>query len=154
MTETILKLYKPKGMYEQFQRNVQAVKKAPNMVMDCETSFEASFAYSDAQISDHSSMMHQYLLMDKPLLWFMNLSSAMTNEEFIGCEWMEQARRCDEIIAFLEHIRQGEDKKAHLRKKTVERDLPQADGRCGERVCETVWEAMHQEDCMSVLEPS
>lgn len=148
MTETVLKLYMPE-LYEKFQEYISRVKNASNMVMDLETSFEAAFVYSDAQISDHSSMMQQYLLMDKPLLWFLNLSSSMTGEELVGCGWMERAKGIDEIIAFLEHIRQGEDRNAQSRKETVRRDLPWADGRCGERVCETVWEAMHLEDHVS-----
>jgi len=145
MTETVVKLYAPE-LYEAFQAHIRAVEAAPNMVIDREVSFRPAFAYSDAQFSDHSSMMQQYLLMDKPLLWFQNLSASMTGEELVGCGWMERAERADEIIAFLERIRCGEDQNAYLRKETVARDLPLADGRCGERVCEMVWQALHQED--------
>jgi len=145
MTETVAKLYTPE-LYASLQKYIQAVDAAPNMVIDREVSFRPSFFYSDAQFSDHSSMMHQYLLMDKPLLWFLNLSSSMTGEELIGCEWMERAERADGIIAFLERIRRGEDKNAHLRKETIEKDLPMADGCCGKRVCEKVWEDLHRED--------
>lgn len=145
MTDTITKLYSP-DLYARFQGHIQAVDDAPNMVVDRETSCCPSFAYSSAQVSDHSSMMQQYLLMDKPLLWFLNLSASTTGEEFIGCKWMERAERSDEILAFLERISRGEDRNARLRRETIERDLPTADGRCGERVCEAVWEALHRED--------
>lgn len=145
MTDVVTKLYSPRA-YRTLQEYIRTVKNAPNMVMDQEVSFEASFAYSDAQVSDHSSMMHQYMLMDKPLLWFQNLSSSMTGEELIRCDWMERAKQSAEIIDFLEQIRCGEDRNAQRRKEIIEQDLPTADGRCGERVCEAVWEAIHQED--------
>ena len=145
MTDTITKLYSSEA-YGQLQGYIQSVEKAPNMVVDREVSFEPSFACSDAQISDHSSMMHQYLLMDKPLLWFQNLTASMTGETLIGCDWMEQTGQLSGILAFLERIRCGEDRNAQLRKQTVEQDLPTADGHCGERVCEALWEALHQDD--------
>lgn len=145
MTDTITKLYSPEA-YGQLQGYIQSVEKVPNMVVDREVSFEPSFACSDAQISDHSSMMHQYLLMDKPLLWFQNLTASTTGETLIGCDWMEQTGQLSGILAFLERIRCGEDRNAQLRKQTVEQDLPTADGHCGERVCEALWEALHQDD--------
>lgn len=148
LTDTVTKLYTPE-LYELLQEHIRAVENAPNMVVDRETSFRPSFVYSDAQISDHSSMMHQYMLTDKPLLWFQNLSASTTGEELVGCSWMEQAERDDEILAFLDRIRNGEDRNAPLRREITARDLPQADGRCGERVCEAVWEALHKEDGIS-----
>lgn len=147
MTDVITKLYSPK-LYEQLQQYIRAVDGTSNMVMDREVSFKPSFVYSDAQISDHSTMMHQYLLMDKPLLWFQNLSSSTTGEAFIGCDWMERAEQPDEILAFLERVRRGEDRGALLRKETVTRDLSFADGHCGERVCETLWESLHKTDSL------
>lgn len=145
MTEVITKLYSPE-QYQQLQEQLQAVEKAPNMVVDREVSFKPSFVYSDAQISDHSTMMHQYLLMDKPLLWFQNLLSSMTGKELIGCDWMEHTRQVDGILSFIERILNGEDRNAQRRKETISQDLPLADGHCGERVCEALWNALHQED--------
>lgn len=150
MTDTVTKLYSPE-QYEWLQQCIQAVEGAPNMVVDRETSVMPSFAYSNAQISDHSSLMHQYMLMDKPLLWFQNLLSSMTGEKLIGCGWMERAAQPQEIIDLMERIRCGEDRNAGLREKTIQQDLPLADGRCGERVCEAAWSALHQEDGIVLL---
>ena len=69
---------------------------------------------------------------------------------------MERAKRVHEILDFLERIRRGEDPNAPLRKKTVEQDLPTADGCCGERVCTVLWKGLHQEDgisCENILPP-
>lgn len=145
MTDTITKLYSPEA-YRQLQACMQAVEQAPNMVLDRETSCLPAFAWSNAQISDHSSMMHQYLLMDKPLLWFQNLTASTTGEVFIGCGWMERTSRSAGLISFLERIRAGEDRNAKLRQRTMEQDLPLADGHCAQRVCEGLWSALHRED--------
>lgn len=148
MTDVITKLYSPE-YYEKLQEQIKAIGDAPNMVIDREASFKPSFIYSSAQISDHSSMMHQYMLVDKPLLWYQNLSLSMTGEELIGCGWMEQARNFHEIRDFLEHIRDGVDRNSQRRGEVIRQDLPLADGRCGERVCEAVWNALHQDDGIS-----
>ena len=145
MTETITRLYSP-DRYAQFQEQLRMVDDAPNMVIDREVSFKPAFAHSDAQVSDHSSMMQQYLLMDKPLLWFQNLSASTTGEELVRCGWMERGERADEILAFLERVRRGEDRNAAVRQEIIAQDLPLADGCCGKRVCETVWDAIHRED--------
>lgn len=147
MTDVVTKLYSPER-YQHLQERIQAVKSAFNMVIDQEVSFKPSFIYSDAQISDHSTMMHQYLLMDKPLLWFQNLSSSMTGEALIGCDWMERTQQSDGILSFMERIRNGEDPHFQRRQETIRQDLPLADGHCGARVCASLWEMLHQEDAM------
>jgi len=43
-----------------------------------------------------------------------------------------------------------EDRNAELRKKILERDLPLADGKSGERVCAALWDALHEEDGLTL----
>ena len=145
MTETVTKIYFPEraGYLQECKRRVKA---APNTVLDEETSFLAAFVYSDAQISDHSSMMQQYLPMDKPLLWFGIPAFGATGEEFISTQWMERANGAADILRFLDRVYKGVDSNAELRKTICRQDMPLLDGRCGERVCEALWEALHIED--------
>lgn len=145
MTETIVKLYSP-DRYSQWRTSIKRIKSAPNAVLDEEPSYLTAFAYSDAQISDHSSLMQQYLPMDKPLLWINNLSPSVTGEEFVSTQWMERGETSEDIISFLEQMRQGIDQKGDLRKEILRRDLPTADGHCGERVCQALWDALHLEE--------
>lgn len=145
MTETVIKVYSPeKTAY--FHQCKERVRSASNMVLDEETSYLAAFVYSHAQISDHSSMMQQYLPMDKPLLWIGNPSLGATGEEFISTEWMERADSKEGITHFLEQVLLGRDKSADLRTAIIQRDIPFADGRCGERVCHVLLEHMLIED--------
>ena len=66
MTETVVKLYFPE-QYSYWENCIKKVQNMANAVLDTESSYLPAFACSDAQISDHSSLMQQYLLMDKPL---------------------------------------------------------------------------------------
>lgn len=145
MTEAVTKVYFPERT-EYLLQCKERIKSAQNTVLDEETSFLAAFVYSDAQISDHSSMMQQYLPMDKPLLWVGIPAFGATGEEFISTRWMERADSAPEILHFLERIYQGTDPNKRLRKEIFLHDMPLIDGRCGERVCETLWEALHSED--------
>lgn len=145
MTDTVTKLYYP-GRYNEYLQRLHEVDHMPNAVVDRELSYKASFYYSDAQISDFSSLMVQYLFVDKPLLWMKNSVRNVTGEEFISGDWIERAFDKEGIIAFLERTRRGEDMTAALRKEICQRELPFSDGRCGERVCNVLYQALHEED--------
>lgn len=141
MCDTVTKLYYP-DQYPAWQEMLRQAEAAENVLVDRETSFLAAFSASHAMVSDTSSMLPQYLLFDKPTLW---TRSRLTGEEFIDCRWMEQAGRAEDILAFLERVRDHEDRNAALRTAICKRDLPLADGHCGERVCEAVWNALQEE---------
>ncbi len=145
MMETVTKVHTPE-LCSFFQHCIRRVTEAPNAILDQESSFLAAFVYSNAQFSDLSSMMPQYLPMDKPLLWIDVPVLVPTGEEFISTEWMEYTDNLQGIIQFLEQIRHGSDPKRELRAVIRQRDLPLADGRCGERVSLTLWKEMHAED--------
>lgn len=145
MTETVIKLYNPEH-YSDLQQYFLRAENASNVILDRETSYLPAFSYSNAQISDHSSLMQQYLLMDKPLLWVNTLSASITQEEFISTKWMERASTAADILGFLGRVVQGKDSNAELRKQIIRRELPMADGRCGERTCGQLWNALHKED--------
>ena len=149
MTDTVTRLYYPAETYRILQENIAAAKTIPNMVYDEEASYSAAFCCSDAQISDYSSSMFQYLLLDKPVLWTLGPDDTFRRENpefFIDWRWMEEARQAEDVLSFMERVRQGTDRKADIRKTVLARDLALADGRCGERCVEALWQAMHTED--------
>ena len=152
MTDTVTKLYYPAEIYAQLLQRIALVDEMPNGIYDREVSCDAAFACSDAQISDYSSLMFQYLLLDKPVLWTKaphgtsGPYSGMKNDYIIDWRWMEEAQTEDDVLQFLERIWQGIDKNKELRRLVLKRDVPLADGRCGERVCQALLDAMHRED--------
>lgn len=144
MSNMVTKLYSP-DQYPVYQEMLRRADAAENVLLDGETSCLAAFAASHAMISDYSSLLPQYLLLDKPALWMKGGGFSFTGEEFIDSRWMEQAGNVEDVLAFLERIRNGEDSNAELRAAIRQRDLPLADGHCGERVRDAVWEALHEE---------
>ncbi|MDE6840291.1 MAG: hypothetical protein K2P49_05475, partial [Oscillospiraceae bacterium] len=142
---TVVRLYTPER-YPDLMRYFAQVGSAPNMVLDRETSYLPAFSRSDAQISDHSSLMQQYLPMDKPLLWVETLAPSVTKREFISTSWMERASGGEEILQFLNRVATGTDVNAQLRKQVYAQELPMADGCCGARVCQRLWDCLHRED--------
>ncbi len=154
MTETVAKLYYPKKIYDRIHDCMAEVERSNNMLLDTGTSYMAAFWCSAAQISDFSSLMFQYLLLDKPVLWISRSNDEMRKENrdfFVDWHWMEEAVNADGVLEFLERTRTGCDKKRDLRDKIRRRDIPLADGFCGERVCEELWKCLHTEDAVAIL---
>jgi len=145
MTDTVTKLYYP-DQYPAYQKNLKKAKSAPNVILDTETFCGAAFSASQAMISDYSSLIPQYLLVDKPTLWVRNQHKYNFIDQFIDNSWVEQAFNAEGIFDFMERVCMGEDRNAPLRRKIRERDIPLADGRCGERLCNELWDSLLAEN--------
>lgn len=150
MTDTVTKLYYPE-QYQKLQKSIQQADSLPNVILDRETSYKAAFYYSDALISDSSSLVPLYLLMDKPALikYSSNPLLVVSRKEytvFIDRQWRKSANDLAGVFSFFEQVRTGVDEKAELRKEIRQRDLVLADGHSAERVCEALWAEMHRED--------
>ncbi len=149
MTDTVTKLYYPSEVYEKLHSCINRAKKQPNIVIDEETSCNAAFSVSAAMISDYSSLIPQYLLLDKPVLWTTtpkDRADASRQDCFINWSWMESATKAEDVLAFLKRIQNGRDERAEQRKSVLLHDVPLADGLCGCRVCDSVWNELHRED--------
>ena len=147
MTDTVTKLYYPSSYYDRLQKYISLTDMAPNMIFDQEESYASACICSDAQISDLSSMMYQYMLLDKPVLYIKTSGRGKIGAEtIIDNSWMDQAENAGDILRFLDEIRNGTDRNKALRESICQRDLPLADGQCGKRVGEMIWDLMHQED--------
>lgn len=148
MSKVVLELHYP-DQYPKFKKLMDAVRDANNMVLDDKAEYGLSFVCSHAQISDFSSMMTQYLLMDKPLLWIQRPGKSLVMEEheeqMVSHSWMESGATVADVIAFIERIGRGEDRNRMLRAEVQAQDLSMADGKAAERICETVWKDLYSE---------
>lgn len=148
MSWSIIKLYESE-YYQRFEILLKAVNAAENMVVDTEPEYAAAFSCSDAQISDFSSMMTQYLLQDKPLLWMnipgKSLQVVESEEQMVSNRWMEQAVNISDVLDFLERIKNGEDRNRALRAEVCQEDLQMADGHAAQRICDVVWDDLVKE---------
>ena len=135
--------------YYRFEILVETVNAATNMVVDTEPEYAAAFSCSQAQVSDFSSMMTQYLLLDKPLLWVdrpgKSIQLVESEEQMVSNRWMEKASNATEVIEFLERVKNGKDRNRALRAEVRKQDLPLADGHAAQRICDVVWNDLIQE---------
>ena len=143
MTDTVTKLYRPQS-YSVYRNLLKKAEEMPNVVIDKEASCKAAFYFSNAMISDFSSLLSQYLLMDKPALLIKPEANFMETE-FIESKWLEEGKTLENILSFLERTARGEDPYRASRKKIRQRDLPLADGKSGQRVAEELWQALKKE---------
>lgn len=73
MTESIIKLYAPEKL-SIYQNMIATIKNSSNIVIDDSPKYDSAFVWSDALISDFSSLVDQYILMNKPFAYISNLS--------------------------------------------------------------------------------
>ena len=148
MTETIFKLYLPQ--YKAFWEDLKdTVSKSDNMLLDVNPSYQMAFQYSDALISDWSSLLAQYMMTKKPILW---LRKEKANEDYLSnsrflvrVDCLEQAISSEEIYEFINRIIKGIDMNRDSRLLVLQEDLPNFDGNIGERVCSLLLKELNEE---------
>lgn len=142
MSIPVIKLY-DSAQYPRFEMLMSAINSTDNMIVDEEPEYASAFSCSHAQISDFSSMMVQYLLLDKPLLWMnipgKSLQVEESEEQMISNRWMEKGSNAVDVIAFLERVKNGEDLNRSLRAQVRQEDLQMADGHAAQRICNVLW---------------
>lgn len=147
MTETIFKLYIPQyaSLWEELN---EVVEKSDNMVLDTNPSFKHAFQCSDALISDYSSIIAEYMMTQKPILW---MKKSTTNNFFsdldmlIRIDCLEQSNSPEEIIDFVERIKNGIDLNKEIRMQIMKEDIPNFDEGLGERICHLLLDEIRKE---------
>lgn len=151
MTETIFKLYMSDSL-PKYNALKEKISKSENIVMDTEATYDAAFAYSDALISDLSSLIEQFMLMDKPVLMLTKDTIAKSKEKFATMDGLYDfslipfAKENKDIKDFIEEISSGIDEWESERKEFLSKCFTLADGNCGKRVAEEVIKAFNEEN--------
>ena len=142
MLETVIKLYYPKEAWGFYLSLKKKINDSPNMVIDKEPSYVASFVWSDAIISDYSSLMDQYIFMHKPALMLTNDDIAEAREKFSKSElcdysMLEFANNLEDECVFIENVCNNKGNEYVVRQDTIiKKYFGLADGRCGARLTE------------------
>lgn len=147
MTETIFRLYllKYKPLWRELKDKVEI---SDNMILDTNSSFKSAFYYSDALISDYSSVIPEYMMTKKPILWTKKLN---TNEFFVNADWLirieslEQSYSIIEISDFIDRITKEIDSNKNIRMQIIKEDIPHFNGEIGEEICALLLEDFHKE---------
>ncbi len=113
---------------------VEYVDEHPNAVID--TLEDASYAiyFSDALISDYSSLEFQYALTEKPVL--STTESQKLKESVLCCDFTENYFVNDgvSVEAFVELVMKDDDYNKEKRMEALRTSLVNTDGTCGEKV--------------------
>ena len=151
MTVPVLKVYNPEmlGIYYNL---VNIVESSDNMTMDTNTGYAPAFAWSDALISDISTIIPMYILTKKPLL--LNLGSEKVIEGFKSYEKdklldfmsLPMAFSIEDIKSFINDIQNGVDKCSAGYKKIFNSFYKYADGHAGERIADTLIRQFAEEE--------
>lgn len=150
MTPVILKTYTPER-YPEYAKLLEFVNESENMVLDMGASYMPAFARSDALITDFSSLMDQYLFMDKPVLMLVNGSIEAGRVQYHTVDGLFDftkipfASTIEEQLAFINGVVEGKDQGREDRKTLLETYFSLADGKCGERFATAVLEAYAEE---------
>lgn len=150
MTLTVLKMYTPQ-LLETYNKLVKIVSESDNMVYDTSEGYDAAFVWSDALITDISTMIDQYLLLKKPVL--LNLSDKSVVSKFedsrsdnlLDFMSLDMAFSIDDIKAFINNI------DIHCKNilDSFEEKFGQyyqyADGHAGERIVDNIIESFKVE---------
>ncbi len=143
MTETVIKTYMP-GRLKDYIQLKRMVESADNMVMDTNTSYLPAFYCADALISDYSSLIEQYLFMNKPILMLVKHSIANGRREYITVDDLFDfskipfASTIAEQKEFIDAIISRNDVGSEDRNYLLNRYFSLADGKCGERFADIV----------------
>ena len=146
MTEVVTKLYYSDKDYEKYIKAIKRVNESNNMVIDSNALYDKAFKFSKIMLSDYSSMMEQYLLMNKPIIAIRDTKKCPISKTFIDYTYMDMVSTFDDAAKILENIGNGIDLKKEKREEVIKKDFPFSDGHCGERVCKELVALMKKED--------
>ena len=143
MSEAVIKVYRP-DLYGKYLDLIRRVTESENMLIDANSSYLPAFVCSDALITEYSSLMEQYLLTDKPILFASGMTPEATHEKFTTADGLfdfyklPMAFSLSEKEEFIRKIADGCDEWVDVRRELRDTYLPNADGKCGERLAEAL----------------
>lgn len=124
---------------EQYEELVRIITNAANAVLDTNSDAAAAIKFSDAMISDYSSLVLQYTFTGKPtFLW---VGSSKKRSKYVFCDYYKNYFFEDGITlkSFLKMVQEGADANKEERIWAVSVGMNNTDGTCGEKVHNTIY---------------
>lgn len=118
-----------------FEKIFKKAKESNSIILDNTQSYIYGFIASDAMISDGSSLIKEYLFLDKPELYLKKHTSdgILDDNEFLDC--LSVADRFEDIIEFLESLKKNIDEKKCIRKEIILEKFFGVHYHIGEKIC-------------------
>jgi hypothetical protein len=107
-----------------------------NIVLDTASDYLATFAASDALISDLSSLITEFMPTGKPVLYLHRSDSPGVNEDAEYVFSLDIATSWPGVEAFLDDVVAGIDRGAERRRLSLERHFTHLDGQSGQRIAD------------------
>lgn len=113
-----------------------AAHRLDNVEIDRSSSYHESFARSTCLVSDLSSLIAEFLVLGKPILYLHRHDGGGTNAfgDFLFA--LDVAGEWRDVELFLEGQRAGKDEKKWVREYFLDARFPPIDGRSGERIAD------------------
>lgn len=150
MTKTVLDVHAPE-LLPAYNNLIKTIKNSDNMVLDENKSYAPAFVWSDALISDFSSMLDQYLHLNKPILHVSNMSQKEAEEMFCSENTLfdyskiEFSYSNNDTLNFIKRVCSGIDTGKENREYLLRTYFPLDDGNAGKRVAKAVIEDFKKE---------
>ena len=145
MTETIIKLYMQEyqGKWESM---LERVKESSNIVLDENKIVDFAFNYSNALISDYSSIIPQYIFTQKPILFLTKDDADLDDDnKIVHYDLLPKAKEKSQINEFIESICNGRDDFKKERYTMLKNDFPNNGEDIGEKICDLLIKDLYLE---------
>lgn len=144
LRNTIISM-KPEAL-DKFDDLLSLVEQAGNAVLDFEEEYKHAFVYSDAMISDYSSLIPLYTYTGKPT-YILKGKEKFREEKVVFCDYFSNYFHMDgvRIEDYIENVCHGIDPRKDERMRCVRASIANTDGTCGEKVLEQIIEKMEKQ---------
>ncbi len=153
MTDTMFKVYLLQYA-DEWNKKKETIINSKNCVIDEESSYEASFKFSDFLYSSNfSSLVPQYLLTKKPVILCAKYNTLEREERlkannsiFVSYFNLKVSCEKEDIFAKMKYYADGLDEDKETRLKFINDYMPNADGKIGERVANYLVDELKKEN--------
>lgn len=127
-------------LIQQTRELLNICKNNENVYIDEGVDYRPALYHANAIILDRSAVMIEAAMLDVPVLLMKNSDypEPMTKPVQEVCDCFCQGNGYQDMIAFVEDFRKGNDSRKEIRKKAIRDNFPFQDGRCGERIKEDI----------------
>ncbi|WJY26123.1 CDP-glycerol glycerophosphotransferase family protein [Sporosarcina trichiuri] len=133
LLETTIKAMKP-SYFDEYIKIKKIVLESDSCILDNRSNFDISFKFSDALISENSSLIQSYIMSGKPILIIGNFiieeRKKFLNSDILSCYFESSLS----IVEFVDLVIKNEDPLANKRLNRYIKSLVNTDGNCGSEI--------------------
>lgn len=125
-----------------------------NVFIDTADDYRPSLLNADAIIGDRSTVMIEAAVVGVPVMYISNAQycEKMTDALQPIIDSYYQGTRYEDMVAFIEQFRRGEDPKKEQREAALKLCVPYFDGKCGQRIADDIAASLEKENSSTNLD--